>query len=315
MNNNTEIKNEDEISLLDLFTVLLRYRKLIAGIILLFVILSIAGYFVYPAYQYKKEMSGLQTQGIMQMEIVTKAQPFISQNLDKFILRSDIIYDSLYTAGMKEFPYKGGKISFNDGNKIRVMYLIDMFWIKNLDLKGNTFIGKEQDRIFNVKKTGLDINTHTSSVYEITLKDKDPKLIEIFLESIYELCTVSVGENMRANAQMMVNSYERIMNLSKISESMQMILERDFDTYVYLKNFLDGKETVVKLVSEPVFVENFISLSFYRYQYLKTGILIVFAGLFLAVMLAFVLNAVRNIKNDEEAMHKIRDALGNSGGK
>jgi hypothetical protein len=321
MNNSTEIKNEDEISLLDLFTVLLRYRKLIAGIILLFIMLSIAGYFIYPVYQYKKEMSKSQKQGVMQMEIVPKARSYVSQTLDSFLLRSDVIYESLYAAGMDEFSYRGEKISFDDENKKRIMYLIDMFWIKNMNLKGDIFIQKEYDKTFSVKRTGENKNTNTntttntSSVFEITLKDKDQEFIKKFLESIYNSCVISVEENMRTNAQMMVDNYERIMNLSKISESMQMILERDFDTYVYLKDFLDGKEVVVRLISEPVFVESFVSQSLYKDQYFKTGIIIVFAGFFLAVMLAFGLNVVRNIKSDEEAMKKIRDALGASGNK
>jgi LPS O-antigen subunit length determinant protein (WzzB/FepE family) len=306
--NNTEIRNEDEISLLDLFTVLLRYWKLIASITLAFIILAAVGYIIYPAYQYKEALDDIKTQGIMQVEIVQKAQAYVSQKLDSFILRPDVIYNSLYAAGMKEFSYNSGKVSLDtDENKNTIMYLINLFWIQNLDLDGEIFAKKEIQKTFSVKRT--------EAVVEVTFKDKDAEMIKKFMESIFNMCTISVEENMRTNAKTMVSNYERLLNLEKKSESVQMMLEKDFDTYVYLKDFLDGKEIAVKLVSEPVLVEAPVSLTLFKKQYLKIGIIIVFAGIFLAVMLAFVLNAVRNIKNDEEAMKKIRDALESSGSK
>jgi LPS O-antigen subunit length determinant protein (WzzB/FepE family) len=317
MKENVPIQNEDEISLLDLFAMLLRYRKLIAGITLLFIMLAIAGYFIYPAYKYKKALATVHTQGIMQIEIVQKAQLYISQSLDSFINLPDIIYDSLYAAGMETFKYKGGEIFLNDENKTTVMYLINLFWIQNLDLDGNILVqkGQEHKKIFNVRKTGVSTGTNTSSVYEVTLKDKDSDMIKKFMEFIYKLCTVKVEENLRTNAEMMVNNYERLINSSRVSESMQMILEKDFDAYVFLKNFLDGKEVVVRLIGEPVIILSPVSLTLLKSQYKKTGIIIVFAGFFMAVMFAFALNTIRNIKNDEEAMKKIHDALRNSGGK
>jgi len=306
MNNDKEIQNEDEISLLDLFTVLLRYRKLIAGIILMFIILAAAGYFIYPAYKYNKSLKENISTGILQLEIVPKAQVYISQGLEYFILRPEILTDSLFAAKVEEFEFKGGKIPLNVENKATVMYLINLFWIQNLDLNGNTYIesGKDYKKIFRVKRTG--------SVVEITFKDKDPEKIKRFMESIFELSTKSVEENLRVNASMMVNNYERLADMPKVSESIQLILEKDFDAYVFLKDFLNGKEIVVKRVSEPVLTADYLSLSLYKSQFKKTGTIIVIAGFFIAVMLAFVLNAIRNIKDDEEAMKKIRDALGNS---
>jgi len=309
MNNNTEIQKEDEISLLDLFTVLLRYRLLIIGITFAFFILAVVGYFIYPAYKYNKAKKTNITQGLFQLEINLKAQPYISQGLEYFILRPELLTDALYTTGKEVFEFKGGHVDMNIENKPTVMYLINLFWIQNLDLSGNVFVekGKEHRHIFRTKRTG--------SVIEITFKDRDPEVINKFLESIYSLVSVKVEENLRVNAQLMVSNYERLSNLPKISESVQLILEKDLDTYFFLKDFLDGKEVVVKRISEPVLTEDFFSLLFYKKQYLKTGVLMVFAGFIISVMLAFFLNAIHNIKGDEEAMKKIRDAMGDSGTK
>ena len=310
MDNSPQTQNQEEISLFDLFIVLLRYRKLIAGIIVLFIVLSIAGYFIIPVFQYNKAKSRLLKQGIIQMEIVPKARPYISQDLDSFILRSDLIYDSLSTAGMKYFSYPDGGMPLDDENIEKAMYLIDMFWIKNMDLRGNVYIQNEQDKTFSVRRIG------TSSVFEVTLKNKDPELIDNFLKSIYSLSAVNVGNTLRPVAQMMVTDYERLMQITEATYETKTVLERDFDIYTFFKDFLAGKAAVVNLVSGPVFfVEGFISLFLYQDQYYKTGIIIGFAGLFLAFALPFILNAIRVIKNDEEAMKKIRDALDNSGTK
>jgi len=314
MNDNVEIQNEEEIDLLDLFAVLLRYRKFIAGITLASIALVIAGYFIYLPIKYKNAITGVQSQGIMQMEIVSKAQAYVSQYLEGFILRPDIIYDSLYTAGMKTFSYNSGTlvsgtIALNNEKKNIVMYLINLFWIQNLDLNGNIYIpaGKEYNKVFDVRRTAGG-----GSVVEVTLKDKDPAIIKRFLESIFKLSTINVEKNLRTNAKLMVDNYERLMNLPQVSESVQLMLERDFETYTYLKNFLEGKESVVRLIGEPVFVEIMASEPVFKKQYIKTGLIIIFTGFFLSIMLAFLLNFIHNIKNDKESMKRIDDALGHS---
>jgi hypothetical protein len=316
MENEKQIKNEDEISLLDLFTVLVRYRKLIIGISVFSIVLAFTGYFFYPEYQYKEAQSGKQIQGIMNMEIAPKAAPYVSQSLDNFILSSDIIYDALHMAGMEYFEYSGEKLSMADeSDKKIIMYLINQLWIKNLDLAGNRLVpeGKEHNKTFSVRKIGS--GTSTTAVTEVTYKNKDAELVKKFFDSLFALSAAKVEDNMRINAQIMVGNYERIASLSKISESMQIILEKDFDTYIFLRDFLDGKENAVKLVGEPVFVETVALLMEYKDSYPKTGVITALAGIFIAVLIAFALNVIRTVKNDEEAMQKIRDALGDSGSK
>jgi len=307
MSDNPRNQNEEEISLLDLFTVVLRYRKLIIGIIVFSIILSIAGYYIIPLYQYNKAKKNLQTQGIMQLEIAKKAQGYVSQSMDNFILHPEVIYNSLYSAGKKYFLYGGGSVPLDDKNKTTVMYLINLFWIQNLDFNGNILVQKESNRIFNVKRR--------DQIVEVTLKDIDTEMIKKFMENIFISCKQNVENNMRNSAIMMVSNYERLLNSPKKSESVQMMLERDFDTYVYLSNFLEGKEDVVKLASKPVFAETPTSIIIFQKQYPRKGVFIAFAGIILAFMLAFLLNTIRNIKNDEDSMKKITEALENSGEK
>jgi len=140
-------------------------------------------------------------------------------------------------------------------------------------------------------------------------------MVKKFMENIFISCKQNVEDNMRNNASMMVSNYERLLNTPKKSESVQMMLEKDYDTYVYLSDFLDGKEKVVKLVSEPVYAETPVSLTIFRNEFERKVMLISFAGFILSVVLAFLLNIIRNLKQDKESMKKITDAMENSGEK
>jgi hypothetical protein len=316
MENEKQKQNDDEISLMDLFMVLLRYRKLIIGITLFSVLLAVAGYFFYPEYQYNRAMDSKLNQGIMQMETVQRAVPYIPVALNNFILNAEIIYDSLLAAEIDYISYKGENIYIGDSlsetdkkDRASNLYLIRQFWIKNMDINEKILFPKDEEykKTFSVKMT--------DSIASIILNNQDGEKIKIFFETLFRLTVAKVEEYLRVNAQVMVDNYERIMNLPKISESMQMILEKDFDAYNYMCDFLAGKETVVKMVNEPMIVEPVILHEIYRKGYNLKGVIIVFAGFFAAICLSFFLNALHNIRNDEETMKKIKDALGNSGSK
>jgi hypothetical protein len=108
----------------------------------------------------------------------------------------------------------------------------------------------------------------------------------------------------------MVDNYERLINNPGGSQSSQQTLDRDFQNYSFFKEFLEGRDSVLAIIGEPVVTEQEIFLGVYQDGYLKIAIILVFAGFFIAVFYAFVLNAIRNIKADEESMKKINDALG-----
>jgi hypothetical protein len=80
---------------------------------------------------------------------------------------------------------------------------------------------------------------------------------------------------------------------------MQHILEKQFEDYAFLKEFLDGNNSALIMVGEPALTEVEVYLSVFRADYLLKGLIFVLAAAFLAVFLAFALNAVRGIKNDD----------------
>jgi hypothetical protein len=324
MKDNEQIKNEDEISLIDLFAVLLRYRKLIVGITLTLIILSVVGYFIYPVQKYNSAIKNRPVEGRIIISVKQSMLSYMTKNPEYFINRADVILDSLREAGMDKFEYAGKmSVSLTDeAERTRALYLINQIFIlnKNLDGKDN----KDSDRIFQVitnttknPDTGKYVETVVKDNYsiEVFYKDKSPELIRSFLQNLIIHGNEIAGEYIRSLGETVVINYEQIINGTHTGLSWEGAIGGNLFYYAFIKDFLEGKETILTALGEPVITMPDISLSSFQKKLFKMSIILVFAGFFLSIVLAFGLNAIRNIKNDEEAMKKIRDAMGNSGEK
>jgi hypothetical protein len=310
MANYPKIQVDDEISFLDLIIMLLRYRKYIIGVTVFFIVLIVVGYFTYPAYQYGRAMEKKQIQGKMNVQIAPRAQSYMYNDLENYFNRADIILDSMRAAGMDTFKYKKEQeVSLADETqRLSALYIIDLYLVRNLSLTGEVYAKKEEDRTFFIKNLKKNEETVTSVIF----RNKNPELVKNFLASIFAIGSAGLGDMLRPTAENVVNNYERLMNLSNSSEAMKMFLEKDFDDYIFLKSFLDGKENVLVQIGEPILTEPVILLNVLKRSYLIRGVIIVFAGFLFSVFFVFVLNSIRNIKNNAEVMARIKDAMGKS---
>jgi hypothetical protein len=324
MNNNTQIQNEEEISLLDLFTVLLRYRILIVGITLAFIILAIVGYFIYPVYQYNNVINNNQIHGRIIISIKQNMLNYVNKNPEYFINRADVVMDSLREAGMDKFEYAGNKsVSLKDvTERAKALYIINQILILNKSLNGKE--NKESDRVFQIITNTTKISNSTRNVetvvkdsysIEVLYKNKDPELIKSFFQNLIIHGNEIAGDYIKSLAEAIVNNYEQIMEGEHTGISWQNAMGGNIFLYAYGKNFLDGKESILTALGEPLLTKPEIDLSTFKKGFVKKGIILVFAGFFLSIVLAFILNTIRNIKNDDETMKKIREAMGNSAGK
>ena len=314
MENEKQIQNDNEISFFDLFAVLLRYRKLIIGITLCAFVLAAAGYFIFPAWQYNNAMKKRQFQGRMLVSIDPRVRSYISRNLDSYFKNAEVILDSLREAGMYEFNYSGIQtISLTDeSERARALYIIDRYLIDS----GNSNQEKKKFQIItNPSAAARDTATtvvRDNFTVEIIFKDEDSELIMSFFKALFASGNTSVGEHLRPYAEREVHAYEEYMNSSSITQFTRDYLGYRFGDYIYYTGFLNGDFSSLILVGEPIIMETAAPLSDLRRDFRLKAVIIVFAGFFLAVFIAFALNAIRSIKNDEEAMRKIQDALGKS---
>ena len=318
MENEKQIQKEDEISLLDLFAVLLRYRKLIIGITLFSVVLAVAGYFIYPAWQYNKSMKKRQFQGRMLVSLDVRARGYISRNLDSYFKNAEVILDSLREAGMYEFKYAGKQaVSLTDeAERNKALYIIDRYFVNNKYLNGKEY--KEFHIITTYTPTPTRDNATSvvrdTSTVEIIFDNENGELIRSFFNVLFASVNTSVGDHLRPYAEREVRVYEEYMNSSSITQFTRDYLGYRFGDYIYFTGFLNGDFLPLILVGEPVITETLSTLPVLRNSFRLKAIIIVFAGFFIGVFAAFGLNIINNIKNDEEAMKKIRGAMGKSDG-
>jgi len=248
---------------------------------------------------------------------------YVPKNPEYFINRADVVMDSLRDAGMNKFEYAKKKtVSLTDeAERTRALYYINQILIMNKSLNGKD--KKESDRRFQVitnttkiPGTTRNVDTVVKDGYsiEVFYYDKDSELIHFFFQNLVIHGNKIAGDYFRSLAEAAVNSYEQIMDGTNKSLLWQNEGNNLF-YYTSLKDFLDGKETILTAIGEPVITEPEILFSTFQKDFQIKGIILVFVGFILGVILAFVFNTIRNIKNDEESMKKIRDAIGNSGGK
>ena len=324
MNENEQIKNEEEISLLDLFTVLLRYRKLIIGITLAFIILAVAVYNIYPVYQYNKAVKNIPFEGRILILIKQNMLNYMVKNPEYFLNRADVVLDSLREAGMDKFRYDGNKsVSLTDeADRTKALYLINQIYIMNKNLKGVD--NDEGARIFQVitnytsiSKSAKKFETLVKDGFsvEVYYKNKDPEFIRSFFQNLINHGNEMAGDYIRSLGEAVVYNYEQILEGTHKGLSWESAMGNNIFYYGHIKNFLEGKETILTALGEPVIIKPEIFLSAFQAPLKKKCIVLAFAGFIISIVLAFGLYIIKKIKNNEEAMKKIREAMGNSGGK
>jgi capsular polysaccharide biosynthesis protein len=305
MENTPELQKDDEISLLDLFALLLRYRKLVICITLISVVLAVAGYFFYPSYQYKNAVKKGSFQARALFTIKQQALPFVTVSLERIISDEGIILDSMKDSGMDTF--QGLSLS-DETERSKILFLLNEL-IE--DTKNNILI-----IVSSLKyKTGTTSasNIQGDNAVVVLFRNKNLELVKSFIQSLFTRSNEKIVNYLRSDLEAIVQNYERLKDISGGSQAAQQFLAENFAQYTFLKNVLDGEETLLVQIGETVITDEVsqYTLTTLKNSYKIKGVIVVFAGLFIACFIVFLLNAVDNIKKDEEAMKKIRGALEN----
>ncbi len=282
---NTTIAEEDEISLIDLFSVLIKHRfMIIAGTIAVGVI-GIAYLFLLP---------------------------ILMKSTDKHAVTIEYTYqiDSLPLALEQELGFSDQKqkviVSLASYNMNRLTLLAD-------EVKKYNPFGAELD----------EMTPYAYNRYIQTLTKEKKYEVEISPMQTELIVTLTVPENNISQASLMVNDivsntvteienyiFPKIDAIEKATnDSLSFVDSGDSststqklkDTQVQIKNFKTTYEAFLVESGEP-----FILLE--PLGRLKKLIIIVFAAFFIFVFIAFLLNAVENIKKDPEASEKIKTA-------
>ena len=270
---NIEQKTDEneEISLIDLFSVLLKYRKFIViGSILLIFITSI----VYISYvKYK----------------------------DKVLNYYDI---ELTIPISNKIKYLNNVVNYDLLNDTVVRFK-DLGYISKLNEKYNVFYYDFNKSNFNQLDYNEFINTKVNSgFYQVKLNSTKSSLI-------INLRSYSVD-----NAKKFISEYIQKLNseyrnyFSIEIENRILLLQEIIDNNNANKEIFAEKHELENLNKDTVtlFIDDFSIFITKNNDFLLKFIIIIFASFFIFIFVAFLLNAIQNIKSDKEASAKIKNA-------
>jgi len=276
MTEDSQDKSEDEISLIDLFVVVLKRRKLIISSTALALVLALAYGFLLPVlglashtrYTVQALVTPIQIPGTLRNEL--GIDPIaLTQNyaLDLVATTEALgrykVLDKDLDAETEPWEQRSRVAESFLGKAYQVKPGVDgiTFRVDTLDAEaGKAFL---TERIATVEKLLRDELTQRSS-----------QLVQSLLV-IYQDSTTPAG----------------------ISEPTKQLI-------VSSSHFASGLQSSLTIISKPDVVKGSKTR-----DALKTGTIMVFAFFFLSVFLSFILEALDNIKAQPESMGKIRLAL------
>lgn len=256
-----DLVEEDEIDLLDLFLVLLRYRKLIILPLLLALLLSIAGYFFLPKGQYQRALEASRYRA----ELSLLPGPALhTYRMEKSV------------ASLLERPEL-------------------LISIENVDLN---------------LSDGYELLTEKeSSIVTVSYSHTSKKMAEETIERLFEGLNNKALSLLAPEAHKTLDAY-RSLEESEHAELSGPALAALAKDYRVALSVLDGSAQPVRSLAPVQLTKEELSLKSFQKSYRTKALVALIALIFLLVFFAFILNALSNVKNDPQAMEKIRQALG-----
>lgn len=273
---------DDEISLIDLLAVLLRYRWLI-------IITTVLG---------------------MVFAVVFSAISIVLPSETKKSYLPDLYAsEALLFIGGKN-PYGELVKKFVETNSFLDAVVDEFDLLTRFDIENHP---RAESRKVLQKLITVEFD-NKSSVLSISFIDEDPE----FAKNVVDF-SVKLIENMLSNLgidkkleQNIDNSYKEILNLQEKSLELEAQKEMYIQLrmqYELLKLKMDSEKPVFQIIEDAEIEDAEIEDGKFKYRPRTLCIIITFAAFFISVFIAFALNAVENIRKDPEAMEKLRSGM------
>lgn len=270
-------KNEDEISLLDLLSVFVKYRKLIIwGTVVFALLVSIFLFFLSKSSDNQDQLYSID------YSINTYPKMDIFTNIVSF----DIIDDTNNKLNSKKL--------ISEINKNTLIFDYD-FNSSNFDvLEYNQFILE----LFNDKEYLAELSK-TKNNFLLSIKTINPENADLFVNELINVVNNEYREILLPLIQKRINEINLL--LPQYSSDEKEIKDK----------LLNEKITLTELSNENF---NILQTNFSKFivrennSILLKIIIVWFSSFFIFIFIAFLLNAIQNIKSDKEASAKIKNA-------
>jgi hypothetical protein len=288
---------QEKISIIDLFVVLLKHWKLIAVIELAALAVAVFGYFFYPVYQYNKwqKKAVLEPElGVIMVVSLTPAMGFfvpISQ-CGFYFRKPDIIAKALEKTNVILLPEKVSD------------------WFFPVD-----GVSKDNTKIYVSRNEKLIVKEYSETgIIEFFYKSYDTEEGILFLSTLFSLGNEALQEYINSLGKSYIDVFETTVQKSDISAYEKILIKKDWGNYLLAQRVLSGTVSASTMLIKPYVVDlegggSSKILADFKNAYRSKALLFVLAAFLLSIFFAFFINEIVVIKNNEEAMEKIRTAL------
>ena len=288
MENEIEKKEnaEDEISLLDLFAVLIRYRKLIVIGTTIVTILTVIWLFIVPLIVSKMAVQTAKVSYTIKVKsIPTSIAGKLPNTRNPLSLASYSIQRPVYLAEkLKENNVYSESDEVIMSDYEFNAYVQDLIKQKKFQIE-NSPLGTEFNIVFTIP---VDLIPKTESFITTIIEETNVELENFYIPLI---------ETLEQNTEISIDKAMTLQTGTSDITSVQSLQELTTDIDDFLSNF----DQFLTQRGEPFIVPE-------ARGRVKHSFMVLFAGFFIFVFIAFIKNAIENVKADPESKKIITDA-------
>ena len=279
----------DEVTLVDLLVVLLRYRRFIIGCTGLTLLVGLAVSFLLPVYRDRKSPDSPGYEAVMTCRVSPGVLEFMEKGDDsRYVLLAlndpEVILASLRDSGIENID----GISPDDSDKDTLLFTIR----KRLAESGSIYSVQKQEENFRV------------SVFM-----KDPEEAKLFLYNLLTRSNLRMNDLLLPFARAEIYSYEKLASIEYPRAVIEEDLLETFRRYAAAVRLSGGEENALMAVEEPYVIMQTVNTSALRRSLIKKTIFAGLGVLCVTILFSFVLQWAYNVRHNPGAMEKIRRAL------
>lgn len=283
-NNNSD--TNEEIDLIDLIAVLVRYRKFILGTLIVSVVLTIAAYFIIPVLNSNKLEKTYNTSVITEFFATPDVMDFTDMDTLKNYMSQlstdpEIILGALKATGAERY----------DG--------ID------LAVKDKALLLESVKNLLQAEQALLTFKNNNVSV-SLTMKIPENFKYTLFLNSMLSQINDRMQTLLNPYAMGKIWEFENITLKDLTPAGIDAALFKKYSKYATAKRFASNKVPSLMMTQNPLVLTEEPKTD--KFAILKKGIIASFAAVFLAIFLSFLFNWIAIVKQDPEAMEKLKKA-------
>ena len=315
LENNSLEQNQfdDEISLIDLFVVLLRRRWLIIGCTCIAAILGLVAYLVLPDQQYSRSSTDTSLQAVNEESFLTTTvysmnsalfafeDPERVKNIISLVLNNP---ETLLGAYRDCEIDTIGEISLTGTDKLLIVDALRKRIANKTPLNSNNDVGSWI----------LNIEILENGFVSLTIKSNDSDQAFSILKSLKNITNAEIKTILAPAAESEIAKYLEFSSLKSSTNDFDSDGITAYYNYKDAQYFLNGSENALMFVQSDIKLlpKQPLSLVISEYKKEIKGkiVLSVLAVFFLSIILSFVIQAMENVKNDPVSIEKIKKAMG-----